>query len=63
MEELIPVAPFDFPQMLRRPLSRLSKVTVIDFDEASYTRAISLSTRVVPVTVVGRETVDRDTDG
>ncbi len=58
MEELIPVAPFDFPQMLRRPLSRPSKVTVIDFDGASYTRAISLSTRVVPVTVVGRGTVD-----
>ncbi len=58
-EELIPTSPFDFRQMLRRPLSRLSKVTVIDAEAGSYTRAIRLGTRVVPVTVVVQGTVDQ----
>ncbi|WDL96725.1 DNA-3-methyladenine glycosylase family protein [Alicyclobacillus sp. ALC3] len=54
-EEWIVTPPFDFRQMLRRPMSRPSKVTVIDPDTPSYTRVIRLRTRAVPVTVMGKE--------
>jgi len=58
IDYLVPTAPFDLQEMLRRPLSRPSKVTVIDVMECSYTRAVRLSTRVIPVTAVGEGTVD-----
>lgn len=60
MESLIPKAPFDFLQMLRRPLSRLSKVTVISPEQGTYTRAFRLPNRAVPVpvTVVSEGSVD-----
>ncbi|WDL98539.1 DNA-3-methyladenine glycosylase family protein [Alicyclobacillus sp. ALC3] len=58
-EQLIPTSPFDFRQMLRRPLSRPSKVTVIDATAGSFTRVIRLGTRLVPVTVVDEGTVDQ----
>lgn len=59
IEPLIPTAPFDFAQMLRRPLSRPSKVTVVDPETASYTRAVRLTRSVVPITVSSIGTVDR----
>lgn len=57
-ERLVPVGPFDFQKMLRRPLSRPSKVTAIDPEKPSYTTAIKLTTRVVPVMVVGEGTIE-----
>ncbi|UOF90047.1 DNA-3-methyladenine glycosylase [Fodinisporobacter ferrooxydans] len=58
VEYLVPAAPFDFQRMLQRPLSRPSKVTVIDLEAASYTRALRLKAKVVPITVSGGGTVD-----
>lgn len=58
METLTPKAPFDFAKMLQRPLSRPLKVNVIDPEALSYTTALRLPTRVIPVTIVGMGTVD-----
>ncbi len=59
MERLTPTAPYDFPQMLRRPLSRISKAVAIDPETASYSRALRLPTRIVPVTVTDAGAVDQ----
>lgn len=58
-EQLKPIPPFDFEQMLRRPLSRLSSVNVIDPSEPSFTRAIRCRTRPIPVTIAGAGTVEQ----
>lgn len=55
---LIPTSPFDFSKMLQRPLSRPSKLTVIDPETASYTSALRLTTGVIPITVSSTGTVD-----
>lgn len=58
IEQLTPTAPFDFRKMLSRPLSRPSRLTVVDAETASYTRAIRLSARPVPVTVTDAGTIE-----
>jgi DNA-3-methyladenine glycosylase II len=58
LETLNTVGPFDFVKMLQRPLSRPSKLAVIEIERGSYTRALRLGTRVVPVTVTSAGTVD-----
>lgn len=61
MESLIPIAPFNFPLMLNRPLSRPSKLVVIEPSTLTYTRALRLSTRVVGITVTNAGTVEHPT--
>lgn len=51
-------APYDFRKMLQRPLSRPSSLLVAEAAPASYTRAIRLGTKPVPVQVVWHGTVD-----
>lgn len=58
IRHLKPTAPFSFAEMLRRPLSRLSCINVIDPAIPSYTRAIDCQTRVIPVTIVSSGTVE-----
>jgi DNA-3-methyladenine glycosylase II len=58
LERIDVAAPFDFQQMLRRPLSRPSKYAVIDPEELSYTRVLRMGERAVPVTVLGVGSVD-----
>lgn len=57
-ELLHPTGPFDFAQMLRRPLSRPSSIAVTNVEDCSYTRAIRLGHRAVPFTVASRGTAD-----
>lgn len=59
MDILTPIEPFDFSKMLERPLSRPSKVTVIDAETSSFTRAMRLNARVIPITITGKGTVER----
>ena len=47
VEYLTPTVPFDFQKMLLRPLSRPSKVTVLDPETVSYTRAMRLGAKIV----------------
>lgn len=59
LEQIAPRPPFNFLQMLNRPLSRPSSLVRIDADAGSYTRVIrTASGAVVPVTVTGASTVD-----
>lgn len=58
MERIYPAAPFDFRKMLQRPLSRLSKLSVIDQGAASYVRAIQFQTRSIPVKILWSGTVE-----
>lgn len=58
-DDVRPVAPFNFVKMLQRPLSRPSKISIIDVEAIAYTRAIRLEKRVVPVTVKSVGTVDQ----
>ena len=58
IDYLTPTAPFDFQKMLLRPLSRPSKVTVLDPETVSYTRAMRLGAEIIPITVSGGGTVD-----
>lgn len=58
IESLFPQAPFNFPGMLHRPLSRPSTITVVDSDASSYTRVLRLNTRAVPITIAGTGTVE-----
>ncbi|MCL6600238.1 MAG: DNA-3-methyladenine glycosylase [Alicyclobacillus macrosporangiidus] len=58
---MTPKAPFDFAKMLQRPLSRPLKVNVIDPEALSYTTALRLPTRIIPVTIVSMGTVDHPT--
>jgi DNA-3-methyladenine glycosylase II len=55
---LTPRAPFDFLQMLRRPMSRPSSLILIDANSGTYTRAVRLRSRVCPVTVRSVGSVD-----
>lgn len=57
-EQIIPTAPFDFVKMLQRPLSRPSKISWIDLKAQSFTRALRLNGRIVPVTVTNSGTID-----
>lgn len=59
MDVIRPTGPFDFGTMLKRPLSRPSKVAVIDPETSSYTKALRINRRVIPVTVRGGGTVDQ----
>ncbi|KPV42779.1 DNA-3-methyladenine glycosylase family protein [Alicyclobacillus ferrooxydans] len=56
--QITPSAPFDFSQMLRRPLSRPSKVTIIHPELPSYTRAMWVSGHPIPITVSAIGTVE-----
>jgi DNA-3-methyladenine glycosylase II len=57
-ERLYPTAPFDFRKMIQRPLSRPSKLSVIDPMTLTYTTAVRLNTKVIPITTVAQGTVD-----
>jgi DNA-3-methyladenine glycosylase II len=57
-ERLYPTAPFDFHKMIQRPLSRPSKLSVIDPMTMSYTTAVRMNTKVIPITIVAQGTVD-----
>ncbi len=56
---MCPLAPYDFMKMLQRPLSRSSKILVVDKSSKSYTRAIRLQTRPIPVEVIWTGTVEK----
>ncbi|WP_067624977.1 DNA-3-methyladenine glycosylase family protein [Alicyclobacillus acidiphilus] len=43
--------PFDFEKAIRRPLARPSKLFIVRMDDVSYTRAIRVQSRAIPVTV------------
>jgi DNA-3-methyladenine glycosylase II len=58
IECLYPTPLFDFAKMLKRPLSRPSRLAVIDSDSLTYTTAVRLTTRAVPITVACEGTVD-----
>ncbi len=53
-----PKRPYDFRQMLQRPLSRPSKGMVINREDYSLTKAVRLASKVLPVTVSAVDQAD-----
>jgi DNA-3-methyladenine glycosylase II len=49
---LYPSSPYDFRKMLRRPISRTSKLTWIDEESVSYACSIRIQNRSIPVFII-----------